>query len=56
MLVGCSAAESCEDAAVKQLIDVQSHAAEYARRDGILADDEYFYAEHNAKIARDAEE
>jgi erythromycin esterase-like protein len=32
-------------ARARQLIDLQRHAAEYARRDGLLAADELFYAE-----------
>lgn len=37
-------------------MDLQHHALEYARRGGILADDDQFYAERNAWSVRDAEE
>jgi len=50
------AGESCEHEAVEQLVDLQRHAVEYARRDGLLAADEAFYAEQNALGVRAAEE
>jgi erythromycin esterase-like protein/predicted phosphoribosyltransferase len=50
------AGESCERAAVEQLVDLQRHALEYARRDGLIAQDEFFYAEQNARTVRDAEQ
>ncbi|QQZ19659.1 MULTISPECIES: erythromycin esterase family protein [Rhodococcus] len=50
------AGESCEQQVVDQLVDLQHHALEYARRGGILADDDQFYAERNAWSVRDAEE
>jgi erythromycin esterase-like protein/predicted phosphoribosyltransferase len=50
------AGEQCEREAVEQLVDLQRHALEYARRDGLIADDDYFYAELNARTVKDAEE
>jgi erythromycin esterase-like protein len=47
--------ESCEDDVVRQLLDLRQHAGEYARRDGRLAEDEFFFAEQNARLARNAE-
>jgi erythromycin esterase-like protein len=47
---------SCEDDVVAQLIDLRRRAAEYATRDGRVAADEYFYAEQNARLVRNAEE
>src|SRR5205085_610434 len=47
---------SCEDEVVQQLIDLRRHAADYARRDGQVAEDEYFYAEQNARAIKNAEE
>lgn len=47
---------SCEEDVVNQLIDLRERAARYARLDGRVAEDEYFYAEQNARLARDAEE
>ena len=48
-------APSCEDAVVRQLMQLQRSAAEYAQRDGHIAADEYFVAEQNARVIRDAE-
>ena len=48
--------ESCEDAVVQQLRELRRAAAEYASRDGILASDEYFFVEQNARLAQNAEE
>ena len=47
---------SCEDDVVAQLIDLRRRAVEYARRDGFVAEDEYFHAEQNARLVRNAEE
>ncbi len=48
--------ESCERAAIEQLVDMQRHALEHARRDGLMAEDEQFYAEQNARLVKNAEE
>jgi erythromycin esterase-like protein/predicted phosphoribosyltransferase len=50
------AGETCEQEVVEQLTDLQRHAPEYARRDGLLAEDEAFYAEQNALVVRNAAE
>ncbi|MGZ6389410.1 MAG: erythromycin esterase family protein [Ktedonobacterales bacterium] len=55
-LTGAIQTDTCEDAAVQQLVDLQRHALEYARRDGLLAEDEYFYAQQNALVVLHAEE
>jgi erythromycin esterase-like protein len=47
---------SCEDDVVAQLVDLRRRAAEYATRDGQVAEDEFFYAEQNARLVRNAEE
>jgi len=47
---------SCEDEAVEQLVQLQRRAAEYASRDGQVAADDYFVAEQNARVVRNAEE
>lgn len=47
---------SCEQEVVAQLVDLRQRAAEYARRDGYVAEDEYFFAEQNARLVRDAEQ
>jgi erythromycin esterase-like protein len=40
---------------VTQLVELRRSAAEYALRDGRIAEDDYFYAEQNARLVRDAE-
>lgn len=47
---------SCEDDVVAQLLDLRRRAADYASRDGRIAADEYFFAEQNARLVRNAEE
>ncbi|MBA4124870.1 MAG: erythromycin esterase family protein [Acidobacteria bacterium] len=47
---------SCEDEVIKQLLDLQRRAADYANRDGFIARDEYFFAEQNAQLVKNAEE
>jgi erythromycin esterase-like protein len=47
---------SCEDQAVQQLVDLQRRAADLSRRDGKLPEDEFFYAEQNARLVKNAEE
>jgi erythromycin esterase-like protein len=48
--------EPCETEVVNQLVELQKHAADYARRDGRVAEDEYFFAEQNARLVKNAEE
>ncbi|MHA6797594.1 erythromycin esterase family protein (plasmid) [Pseudonocardia bannensis] len=50
------AGETCEQEVIDQLVDLQRHGLEYARRDGLLAEDEQFYAEQNALVVRNAAE
>jgi len=47
---------SCEDDAIAELLDLRKRAADYLARDGIAAADEYFFAEQNARLVRNAEE
>jgi erythromycin esterase-like protein len=49
------AGPSCEREAVEQLVEIQRNALAYARRDGLLAEDELFYAQQNAQTVRNAE-
>ena len=46
---------SCEDDVVAQLVELRNAAAEYSRRSGYVAEDEYFFAEQNARLVRNAE-
>lgn len=52
---GLGVAPSCEREVVTQLVELRRQAAEYAMRDGRLAQDEYFVAEQNARVVKDAE-
>ncbi|OBG32666.1 erythromycin esterase family protein [Mycobacterium sp. E3198] len=49
------AGPSCEQEAIEQLVEIQRNALAYARADGLLAEDELFYAEQNAQTVRNAE-
>jgi erythromycin esterase-like protein len=53
---GFGLTESCEQDVVAQLVELQWRAAEYARRDGHVAADAFFYAEQNARLVKNAEE
>jgi len=46
---------SCQREVMAQLLELQRHAADYARRDGRLDPDAVFIAEQNARVVRDAE-
>jgi erythromycin esterase-like protein len=47
---------SCEQQAIAQLVELRRRAADYARRDGRVAEDEYFNAEQNARVILNAAE
>jgi erythromycin esterase-like protein/predicted phosphoribosyltransferase len=47
---------SCEQQVVTQLVDLQRRRAEYASRDGRIARDDFFFAEQNARLIRNAEQ
>ena len=53
---GLRMAESCEDAVVKNLVELRRKAMDYLKRDGQIATDAYFCAEQNALVVRNAEE
>ena len=48
-------APSCEQEVVAQLVDLQRRRAEYVSQDSRLARDDFFYAEQNARLVRNAE-
>jgi erythromycin esterase-like protein len=48
-------AESCRDEVIGVLLDLQRRAAAHAERDGRIAKDEFFDAEQNARLVKDAE-
>jgi len=53
---GLGIADSCEDEVVNQLVELHNRAAELARRDGRVAADDFFFAEQNARLVKNAEE
>jgi erythromycin esterase-like protein len=48
--------KTSEDEVVNQLLELTRRAGEYARRDGRGEPDEYFYAQQNARLVKNAEE
>src|SRR5213080_3038681 len=50
------AIESCENAVVEQLVELQQKATEFLSRDGEMAAEEFFFAEQNARLVKDAEQ
>jgi erythromycin esterase-like protein len=54
VLLGVS--ESCRRHVLRELVELRRSAADYLRRDGLAAEDEYFFAEQNAIVVADAEE
>ncbi|HEY7066896.1 MAG TPA: erythromycin esterase family protein [Chloroflexota bacterium] len=53
---GFGIAASCEQPVLQQLMDLQRHAVDYLSRDGRTAEDDYFYAEQNARLVKNTEE
>jgi erythromycin esterase-like protein/predicted phosphoribosyltransferase len=53
--VSLGAVEPCEDEVVNQLMELQRQTADLAMRDGQMAEDEFFSAEQNARLAQNAE-
>ncbi len=47
---------SCEREVITQLLELHRQRSEYASRDGRVAADEFFYAEQNARLVKNAEE
>ncbi|HZC98255.1 MAG TPA: erythromycin esterase family protein [Bradyrhizobium sp.] len=54
LLTRLNLSKSCEEEVVRQLVELQRQAADYARRDS-GGDDELFCAEQNARLVRNAE-
>ena len=53
--VALDIAVPCEDQVVAELIDLRRRAADLLSRDGWIAEDEFFFAEQNARLVRNAE-
>src|SRR6266550_652287 len=47
---------SCEKEVINQLVELRRSAADYASRDGRVAADDFFFAEQNARLVKNAEE
>ena len=47
---------SCEQEVISQLFELHRQRLEYASRDGRVAADEFFFAEQNARLVKNAEE
>ncbi len=47
--------QSCEEKIIEQLLDLRRNASAYMKKDGFVAEDEYFCASQNAKLVKDAE-
>jgi erythromycin esterase-like protein len=52
---GFGITDSCEREVIEQLVELQRRAADYASRDGRVAQDEFFFAEQNARLVLNAE-
>src|SRR5947209_2048406 len=48
--------KSCHTEVMQALLELRRSAEKYVRLDGGATNDEYFYAEQNARVAKDAEE
>jgi len=48
--------ESCEGEVISQLSELRRRAELYLSRDGRVAEDDFFYAEQNARLVKNAEE
>jgi erythromycin esterase-like protein len=47
--------KSCQEEVLSQLVELQRRTMQYARRDGRVAEDEFFDAEQNARVVKNAE-
>lgn len=56
MIASTDLSLSCESEVVQQLVELQSKGANFLSRDGRVAADELFFAEQNARVAKNAEQ
>src|ERR671910_2306223 len=54
-LTATGATRSCREEVVRQLVELQRRGMEYAQRDGLVAENEFFSAEQNARVVKNAE-
>jgi erythromycin esterase-like protein len=55
-LTGTGVTKSCQDEVVSELVELQRRVTEHARRNGLMAEEDAFYAEQNARLVKNAEE
>ena len=53
---GFGLTESCEKEVIEQLVELRRRAPDYSRRHGFVGEDEFFFAEQNALVVKDAEQ
>jgi erythromycin esterase-like protein len=53
---GFNVSQSCQEEVAQQLVDLQRREYEYLHRDGQVAEDDFFSAEQNARLVKNAEE
>ena len=53
---GFNLGKTCHEEVVAQLAELQRRATDLSERDGLVAEDEYFFAEQNARLVKNAEE
>jgi erythromycin esterase-like protein len=56
LMTGLGMADTCEDEVIDELTELRMREAKYLCRDGRVAADEFFFAEQNARLVRNAEE
>jgi len=56
LAAGLGMSKSCEEDAVNELIELRLREVQYLSRDGRVAADEFFFAEQNARLVKNAEE
>jgi erythromycin esterase-like protein len=56
LATGLGMTATCEEAVVNELVEIRLREAEYLRRDGRIAADEFFCAEQNAFVVKNAEQ
>jgi erythromycin esterase-like protein/predicted phosphoribosyltransferase len=56
LMAGSGVSDSCRAEVVQQLIDLRAKEVEYLANAGQAAADEYFFAEQNARLVKNAEE
>lgn len=55
MVAGLGMSRSCENEVVSQLVELRRKRATYLERNGFVANDEFFFAEQNARVVHSAE-